>query len=199
MNCIFCNFKKEIRMKTSKGTIAVLLAVVLSVSCGERRRLRTELTDFRKSEIEFPGDMEVCNAGNFAMADALDDDMFRQIVYYDSTECTGCRLSRLMELAPLYELAARDGRFEVVTIFSPKEDEVETVRVQLLVQDVGFPVYVDTYGSFSRLNGEIPPDTRFHSFLIDGNGHPVMVGNPAESDAMKEILLEILDNAETAN
>ena len=27
----------------------------------------------------------------------------------------------------------------------------------------------------------------------------VMVGNPVESDAMKEILLEILDNAETVN
>ena len=39
-------------MKTSKGTIAILLAVVLSVSCGERRRLRVELTDFRKSEID---------------------------------------------------------------------------------------------------------------------------------------------------
>ena len=44
MNCIFCNFKKEIRMKTSKGTIAILLAVVLSVSCGERRRLQAVQT-----------------------------------------------------------------------------------------------------------------------------------------------------------
>ena len=31
-------------MKTSKGTIAILLAVVLSVSCGERRRLQAVQT-----------------------------------------------------------------------------------------------------------------------------------------------------------
>lgn len=186
-------------MKTRMETIAIFLAAVLAVSCGEHHRLRVELTDFRESEIELPRDMEVCKEGNFVMAEDLEADKFCQIVYYDSTECTGCRLSRLMDLIPLYELAERDGRFEVVTIFSPRVEEVETVRVQLLVQDVGFPVYVDTYGSFARLNVEIPSDTRFHSFLLDENGHPVMVGNPAESDAMKEILLNILDSADTAN
>ena len=147
----------------------------------------------------FPDDMEVYEDGRFSMAVLDSLHPVKMIIYYDSAGCSGCRISHLIEHEPLYAEAAEDGRYDVVTIFSPRQEELEDVRLQLVVQDFSFPVYVDTYGSFSRLNGEIPSDTRFHSFLIDGNGHPVMVGNPVESDAMKEILLDILDNADTAN
>ena len=77
------------------------------------------------------------------------------IIYYDSADCSSCRISHLIELEPLY-WAAEEGHYDVVTIFSPRAEEIEEFRLQLSVQDIGFPVYVDTYGSFAGENAGIP-------------------------------------------
>ena len=37
---------------------------------------------------------------------------------------------------------------------------------------------------------------RFHSFLLDKEGHPVFVGNPLASDRMMELFKEALESLE---
>ena len=84
-----------------------------------------------------------------------------------------------------------------MTIFSPRAEELEEFRLQLSVQDIGFPVYVDTYGSFAGENAGIPEDERFHSFLVGGDGRPVFVGNPLGSEKLQDVFQKVL--ADTKN
>lgn len=93
---------------------------------------------------------------------------------------------------PLYEMADTVG-FPVLTIFSPRADELEEVRLKLMKANYSFPVFVDVNGSFSENNGNIPFDRRFHSFLIDSCNHPVYVGNPMSSDRMFELFVRTID------
>ena len=172
----------------------LLLGTALLISCGERAGIRKQLTEFRQTRVVIPDDMEVCNGGTVGMADIAGLAPMKMIVYYDSTECSACRIVHLPDLETLYDKAREDGRIDVLTVFSPKQEELEEVRVQLMVQDVPFPVYVDTFGSFARQNGTIPKEALFHSFMIDGEGRPVFVGNPANSGKVRDILLEVLDD-----
>lgn len=172
----------------------LLMGSALLISCGERAGIRKQLTEFRQTQVVIPNDMEVCNGGTIDMADIAGLAPMKMIVYYDSTECSACRIVHLLDLEPLYDMARGDGRFDVLTVFSPKQEELEEVRVQLIVQNVPFPVYVDTFGSFARRNGAIPKETLFHNFMIDGEGRPVFVGNPANSGRVRNILLDVLDD-----
>ena len=149
------------------------------------------LSSFMETEIELPADMEVYAEGGFSTAVLDSLSPVKMIIYYDSADCSSCRISHLIELEPLY-WAAEEGHYDVVTIFSPRAEELEEFRLQLSVQDIGFPVYVDTYGSFAGENAGIPEDERFHSFLVGGDGRPVFVGNPLGSEKLQDIFQNVL-------
>ena len=172
--------------------LLVSLVLMMLSSCGERNEIRQVLSSFKETEIVLPSDMEVYDEGGFRMAVLDSLNSVKMIIYYDSTDCSSCRISHLIELEPLYRDVAEDGHYDVVTIFSPRSEELEDVRLQLAVQDFSFPVYVDTYGSFARENVGIPEDERFHTFMIGGDGRPVFVGNPLGSEKMQDIFQKVL-------
>lgn len=178
--------------KLFKVILTVSLVLLSLVSCGARQEVRKVLSAFMDTEIVLPGDMEVYEDGTFSMAVMDSLCPVKMIIYYDSTECSGCRISHLIELEALYADASEDGRYDVVTVFSPGVEALEEVRLQLAVQDFSFPVYIDTYGSFAEENGSIPEDERFHSFLTDRDGHPVFVGNPVGSERLQGLFQEVL-------
>ena len=43
------------------------------------------------------------------------------------------------------------------------------------------------------MNRDIPDDRRFHSFLIDVDGHPVYIGNPTANDELLALFDEIIE------
>ncbi len=75
----------------------------------------------------------------------------------------------------------------VVVLFVPAEEDLQET-VQLVSQEnISIPVYVDFEGGF--LDNKIPEDVRFHSFLLDEDGHPVVVGNPISSERIRDLML----------
>ena len=82
--------------------------------------------------------------------------------------------------------------FSVMTIFSPKNEDLEEVKFQLSLANHQEHIYVDTYGTFSILNQCIPSDQRFHSFLLDDIGKPVFVGNPLVNTKLMEVFIKTL-------
>ena len=149
------------------------------------------MTDFMGSVIVIPDDLEcICNREieNICIEDLKP---VRFVVYYDSLDCSSCRISHLAELYPLLDLAD-SGDFSVVTIFSPRQEELEDVRVKLMIADYDFPVYVDVNGTFSRRNKCIPSDVRFHEFLINGQGVPLFVGNPTSNEKLSDLFSVVL-------
>ena len=82
--------------------------------------------------------------------------------------------------------------FSVLTVFSPKDDEIEEVRSALMLNAHPIPIYVDVNKSFCRLNKDIPYDPRFRCFLINDEGAPIFVGNPVASAKLKELFLTTL-------
>lgn len=161
-------------------------------SCNEKAKLKRAMSDFMESEIVIPNEIE-CIYNR--QVDKIKLDTLQQlklIVYYDSLDCSSCRISHLMDIYPLYDMADTSN-FSLLTIFSPRDEDLAEVRRQIVIQDLPIPVYIDAYGSFSKLNESIPSDTRFHTFLIDTNNKPVFVGNPLTNSSLEEVLRTILE------
>ena len=150
------------------------------------------MSDFMESEIVIPNEIE-CIYNR--QVDKIKIDTLQQlklIVYYDSLDCSSCRISHLMDIYPLYDMADTSN-FSLLTIFSPKEEDLAEVRNHIVIQNLPIPIYIDADGSFSKLNKSIPTDKRFHSFLIDDNNKPVFVGNPLTNSSLAEVLRTILE------
>jgi len=103
-----------------------------------------------------------------------------------------CQIGQLADISGLYEFADSLGNFEVMTIFSPRMEEYNSVVNNLMVRDFEYPIYVDFKGSFRKTNLGIPDDRRLHCFLIDSDGHPIFIGNPVASNELWSLFMKTL-------
>ena len=78
----------------------------------------------------------------------------------------------------------------VVVLFVPDDEDFEETVQLVSKESFSIPVYVDFERCF--LDNKIPEDVRFHSFLLDEDGHPVVVGNPISSDRLRDLMLNQL-------
>lgn len=171
--------------------ILILAVSLCFMACSGRYEIRHAMRKFVNADVIIPDDL-VCIYDRQILPINKDSlKSLRYIIYYDSLECSSCRISHLSDIYPIYEMADTSG-FSVLTIFSPVSEDVEDIKLQLMIADHPVPVYVDMEGLFRRQN-YIPTDRRFHSFLIGSDGHPVFVGNPLSNSALGQLLFEVLD------
>ena len=68
------------------------------------------------------------------------------------------------------------------------------VQEQIRILKLSFPIYIDLYGDFYRINQDFPSDRRFHTFLLGKDAHPVFVGNPLHGEKMSKAFERVLKN-----
>lgn len=179
-----------------KSRFLLFLSILLSflvTSCTENRRVRSIMMDFIDSEIVIPNDLACIQAGNLTKIDLDSLKQNKYIIYYDSLDCSSCRVGHLMDIYPLYQMADTMG-FSVLTIFAPRLRDLDEIKLQLMVSQHPFPVYIDLSREFTIRNREIPLDSRFHCFLIDNEGKPLLVGNPLYNEKILDLLNDILQH-----
>lgn len=170
----------------------VVLYLSLISGCA-RHRISKELRDFSRATVAMVDGMQsVCHRNISSSVWDNSNNKIRFVMYHDSLSCSSCQISHLNDYLYIYEKADTMS-FEVLTIFSPRQDEYDEVIKRLMILDFPYPVYVDFDGSFRRANLCIPEDARFHSFLLNKEGHPVFVGNPIASDSMSSLFDRALE------
>ena len=176
----------------------ILLFVSLSVlmtSCGEYGVSR-HLRDFMDSTISIPNDIQVVSERHVHQVAASIIAGSKLVILYDSLECSSCQIGHLYDYLWSYEKLDSIQSCQLMTIFSPRQEEYDEVVRQLMVLNFPYPIYVDMSGSFRKINKCIPDDKRFHSFLLDRDGHPVFIGKPAASEQLWMLFKEVLANLE---
>lgn len=103
----------------------------------------------------------------------------RLIVYYDSTSCQTCRVNNLYEWKDIISLEkSSGGKFELMMIFAPTEDDVVNLRRALARSRFLHPVYFDLERKLLKDNPFIPSHQAYHTFLTDKDGRIILVGDP---------------------
>ncbi len=170
--------------------------VMLFSSCGDRD-LSKQVELFTGTEISVPTDMEARISGRDTILSI--DPAIRMVVWYDSSECAGCRVRRLDEWNAIINYS-RDSvtGFEPVFIFSPSKEGIRGLQAAMKVNDFTYPMYIDDRHLFTKANPGIPADIRFHVFLLDKNNRVTLVGNPLHNESLwslyKSTIKTLIDN-----
>ena len=184
-------------LKSILKPLLSLLSLCMIMSCGHVS-LSRQLKSFCRETIVIPDELtEVCGHSVSQISDK--DKEFCFVTYLDSTSCSRCQINHLSDFIDLYEVADSVGVLDYLIVFSPREEEYDDVVKELVISDFPYPVYVDYGGAFRKANGCIPDDRRFHSFLLDSDGHPVFVGNPVASRELWNLFEKTLDNLVSGN
>lgn len=175
---------------TYNRTFTLFLTICLCtvfMSCGEHHKVKRMISDFSASEIILPEELECIYKKQVRpiVKDTLKP--YKYIIYYDSYDCSSCRIAKLTDNYPLYSFADIN-KISVLTIFSPDEGELDNVMRQLIISDLDIPIFVDVNKAFQKQNPSIPRDMRFHYFLLDNDGKPLLIGNPITSDKIMRLL-----------
>ena len=171
--------------------LLVLSIIFVLTSCSDHHKIKRTMSEFTKSKIVLTDGLYVVKDRTYSPANIDDLRDMKLIMYIDSLSCSQCRISHLNSLLALYEFAVSDNRFSVLTIFSPRSQDLPDVVQRIILQDFPYPLYVDVDGEFARRN-VIPKDLRFHNFLIDSEGKLRFVGNPNDNDQLMTIFLKAL-------
>lgn len=166
-------------------TFLGLLAVTLT-GC-KKAQLRRQLKELMGTTIVLPEKITcVYNGEVYPMPDSLREKALL-IMYIDSTECTGCRLSKLVEYHSFAE-KLRDWNTEFFVLLTPKRNEKEYVTDLILSYVYPFPVFLDDAGEFFIRNPRfVGKPSNLHTVLVDPEKRPVLIGDPLGSDAMAEL------------
>lgn len=163
---------------------SIIFLLLLCISCNGRMAIKQTLKDFQAAVIELPSGMVTVEDGEMSFTE-IQQGRLTFVEYYGPDVCTGCAVSHINDNEKLFELGQELG-FDVVIILSPTADELEIICDKLKELHFCHPVFIDPDQSFSTV--DIPEDRRFHSFLMDEAGHPVVVGNPANSEKIESVL-----------
>ncbi len=98
----------------NKFLLLVAIPLLLFAGCA-RQKVAHELKEFQASEIVVPSGLQQVYAR--CISEYSGDGKTALLVnYYDSTDCSSCRIAHLVDLLDLYELGDRYPEFQVLVV-----------------------------------------------------------------------------------
>lgn len=161
----------------------ILFAFVLALACSCNSPKR-EIKRAYGTQIEMPCTLHYYS-GRLAEYEHADDALATLLIWYDSTQCSGCKLSAINSLED-YVRFCKDtvAGANVDIVFSPPVEVKEAFDEAVLAARCNYPLYVDFYGAFAQKNRKLPKSEKLHTFLLDANGKVVLVGDPTHNNTL---------------
>ena len=172
-------------VSSSKAVVYLSLLLIFS-SCNCKRHLKNQLTAFEKETIALPQRVLKVENGKSGIS-TIQPEGKTLVIFFAPKECTSCALSHLKQSESVLEMFDSSPAASVVVLFVPDDEDFEETVQLVSKESFSIPVYVDFERCF--LDNKIPEDIRFHSFLLDEDGHPVVVGNPISSERIRDLML----------
>jgi len=115
------------------------------------------------------------------------------VIYVDSSGCEDCNISNMLSVRGYQLELKHKQREDIPFIYIFNTQEVWALQERL--RESGFSQYyfVDFENTFLS-NNQIPPDRRFHTFLLKNNKIQV-VGNPSTNEKIRNLYNHVLNIA----
>ena len=183
--------------RLSKIFLGLLLCCTVLVSCGDWE-LRRQMKSFMAQVITLPSELQEIKCGSISPV-TITMSNSTMVFFYGNDECSFCAIDHLKDDLLGFVDIEQSGKCKVVVLFSPSEDDLMDVQEKIRGLEFHFPICVDFYGDFYRLNKDFPSDRRFHSFLLGNDAHPVFVGNPLHGKKLYKVFEKVLKNKQNIN
>ncbi|MDE6521866.1 MAG: hypothetical protein K2L17_03525 [Muribaculaceae bacterium] len=113
------------------------------------------------------------------------------VVFVDSTSCSGCTISHLIDYYEINDTLRAKGA-EMLVVLNPERGQIDEVFSRLNHEKFPFWYIVDVEGEFDRNNPWIPDNKILHVFTTDEQDKIILVGNPIQNNRIKELLFKTL-------
>lgn len=182
-------------MAISRYSIFVAILVLLMPLCGcDSVSVGRSLKRMSNHTMIFPASLERIDGVANRHTD-LSSRSTKLVVFVDSSVCSSCKLYDLGKYSELYSIVNQTSDFQVVIIIWPNQESSASIENNIMHRSLPLDVFLDREGHFLKYNPSIPhKDYRFHTFLLNIENRPVMVGDPTSSRKMNELFKEILSN-----
>lgn len=117
---------------------------------------------------------------------------YRLVVSLDSAECMSCATEKMHGWDEFLSEVSLDGKVSCFFIFSPKKEEKDRLHALLVMERLEYPVYIDSTGVFTHENPHIPQAPMMHTFLINGKGKVVFVGDPRRDMKLNKLFYKTI-------
>ena len=154
------------------------------------QQLKAEVVAFERQQIVIPSGLVCVKSGQVLSEWGLED-IPHFVYYFDSTECVGCRLQHVINLSPLFQEDSYGEKYDVIPIFAPKVEDRDKILQEAKYALHDYSLYLDLDGRFLKENPRMPSDSRFHCFLLNREGNPIFVGDPAANPKMRRLFSKI--------
>lgn len=168
------DYNYSIFMKIAFLSIMIILFTACSTNSIEK-----DYTKLKSQNINLPQyETLIIKGKKYSNTDQLNGKL-KLIVFCDSTNCNTCAIEAIYSWEEYIKYAEKlENQLCYYFIFTPRKEDIAKVRTTLAMTDFDYPIVFDSTGTFRRLNPHIPTNKVFHTFLLDGNNHVVMIGNP---------------------
>ena len=100
----------------------------------------------------------------------------KAIKWISPQECYSCFLGS-KDYQHAFYFSAQSYDVQPMLIISISPNEFDILKNTIYRYNTDIPIWIDSNLSFYKMNGHIPQDIRFHSFLVDSVGQVLFVGD----------------------
>ena len=176
----------------SDVTLAILALVCIS-SCNRERVVRDNIVQLQSRPVVLPCDsMRLISHEN--RVDTFPKP-FYWVVYSDSVDCSTCRLTNLLHWGDfIHTVRSTTDSVGFRFIFSPSDRDMGAFLCAAGTLKLSSQIYLDSLNVFSRQNPHVPNGVLYHTFLIDGTGNVLLVGDPVRNSDVNKLFWELVGN-----
>lgn len=169
--------------------LMTMMSCILISGCNLSEKLVTRqlLKKMIGSTVVIPEKVTCIQEGNaFPMPEDLRT-MPKLIVFVDSTECSKCRIDKLIHYSELFTLSEETDAFKVMILLSTPKQEYSEIYEHLLYSESRYPIYMDDDHAFRRINPSIPDKLTFHTVTVNENNEIILVGDPVYNEIIMDL------------
>ena len=173
-------------------------SILLFCSC-TNNQLAKDVAQFMGQQITLPLDMHTILKGKDTVLTGFTEIPIKLLVWYDPFVCASCQVSKMYEWNDIvFSADSLSQWFKIVFLFTPKQEDLHTIKVSLRADRFNYPIFIDQNATFVNQNPKLPKNRLLHCFLLDRNNKVVLVGSPLHNPVLWEfynnIIQKMIDN-----
>ncbi len=176
--------------------IIFLLIIIINNCSSCKQKIDNDLEKMYSMHIEIDttGMEKVIPENNIFEKNTSEE--YRLIVYYDSTECMSCAMNKMNDWHKLLsEIYNNHHNTSVLFLFSPRIEDVKSIKYNYKVHKFGHEIFIDYKYQFKKSNPDLPPQKMYHVFLLNKFNQIVFVGDPRTSVKMHELFFKVISSS----
>lgn len=175
--------------------LIIVLTIFMSFSScvnEKKERIAKVVNEWKGREIIFPDSFVFVNYNKDTVQYDYEN-KYKLLVYVDSLSCSSCVL-KLDAWHEMYEALTDKSKEQTAFIFvlCPRRNGLDNLYKTLKGQSFQFPVVLDYYDTFNKLN-TFPQEEMFHSMLLDQSNRVILMGNPTYNKSMTKLFKNTLN------